>query len=66
MLDHLPIELLAVDCLVCGEAIEDEQEAVSTYCGSLHARCYDAHIQRCAVCDEDASHHHGDAMNRGP
>jgi hypothetical protein len=60
MLEHLPIDLLLADCVVCGQPIEDEQEAVSTYCGSLHSDCYDAHIQNCMVCDEDGAYHGDD------
>jgi predicted RNA-binding Zn-ribbon protein involved in translation (DUF1610 family) len=60
MFDHLPTELLLADCVACGRPIEDEQEAVSTPCGSLHADCFDAHIQQCAICDEDGAYHGDD------
>jgi hypothetical protein len=45
-----------VSCVGCGEAV-DEQEAVSTYCGTLHATCLDAHARECAQCDEDGLYH---------
>lgn len=44
---------LEFECAECGESIGDE-EAISTYCGSMHRQCLAEHKRKCGVCAADA------------
>jgi hypothetical protein len=41
------------DCAECGKTIEHEADNESTYCGSIHHNCMEAHAKHCEVCKKD-------------
>lgn len=41
------------DCDECGKPIERAEDHQSTYCGSLHTTCMEAHAKKCEVCRKD-------------
>jgi hypothetical protein len=47
-------------CVACGKPVY-EGEDESTYCGTVHSGCLDAHLAGCEVCDVDGQYHQGEA-----
>lgn len=41
-----------VECAHCDKPIEHEEDGESTYCGSMHQDCREAHNQECGACAE--------------
>lgn len=41
---------IGFDCAECGRTIRREEDGRSTYCGSMHRRCFGRHAKDCGAC----------------